>query len=453
MVREAMPGKDGKAGNSTLDTDPSSLPAGTQATSAEATGTAQTSAGAPLPFWNQNPSPRPLRPTTIVLVVSLALLLFLTVLGSLMNVGDHLMQLNPILGGLFYLLVLVLLVAGVVLPLVNIARRPVFSLYQLRDEAGHAKRRHCKMLADNLLANADLSPEQRQLVQAALMAGDKTDDILIDFFTRTFIPRINAQTRRCATTAFFSTAISHSALIDTVTMLSVSLNLVQSIVEICGFRPTNLGLARLYGRILISALIAGGLDDADLDGLVGAALGGGAGARSAGILLGSTASGMVSAFLVFRMGVITREWLCSSEGPARMAAIRRRSYREALSLMRSTGFMGEIGQALKHAAGSAVKGTATAAKNAAKHAASSAVQATTGFVSDTARHSRDLAGRLFRRKADAMDAMDAMDATDADPINPALEGAGGPAVDDPAVDGSSVDSTTDFSAAPHSGRA
>lgn len=313
--------------------------------------------------------------TTYVVIACIAALVLLTMLGGILNVGDHLGAAHPALGWVFYGLIAVLVVVGIVIPLVKIARRPIFSLYQLRDEQGHAKRRWCQMLVDNLVANADLTDEEIAQVNGYLQAGDQADDLLIDFFKARFVPRIDEATKKSATTAFFVSAVAHSPIISMVTMLSLCLDLVRTIVETCGFRPTNLGLARLYTRVMISALIIGGIEDSDLSDLLGQLMGGGAGARAGGIVLGATAEGFVSAFLVFRVGVITKRYLTAEDGPARMAQLRRTSYREALSLMRTSGFMQTVTESMKqfgntvatsvaNSAADAVKSTVAAAKSA-----------------------------------------------------------------------------------------
>ena len=241
-----------------------------------------------------------------IVTACIVVLVALSLLGSIMNVGDHLMDAHPALGWVFYGLIGVLAAVGVVVPIVKVARKPIFSLYQLRDEQGHAKKRRCRMLVDNLVANGGLSEEEIAQLNGYLDAGDAADDLLIDFFKTRCIPAIDEETKRAATTAFFVSAVSHSPLVSTVTMLSICFELVRAIVEVCGFRPTNLGLARLYSRVMLSALIIGGIEDSDLSDLLGQLMGGGAGARAGGIVLGATAEGVVSAFLVFRVGVLTK---------------------------------------------------------------------------------------------------------------------------------------------------
>ena len=312
---------------------------------------------------------------TYVIIACIAALVLLTMLGGILNVGDHLGAAHPALGWVFYGLIAVLVVVGIVIPLVKVAKRPIFSLYQLRDEQGHAKRRWCQMLVDNLVANANLTDEEITQLNGYLQAGDKADDLLIDFFKAHFVPRIDEATKKSATTAFFVSAVARSPIISVVTMLSLCFDLVRAIVEICGFRPTNLGLARLYTRVMISALIIGGIEDSDLSDLLGQLMGGGAGARAGGIVIGATAEGFVSAFLVFRVGVITKRYLTAEDGPARMAQLRRTSYREALALMRTSGFMQTVTDAMKQAGSTVASSIATSASDAVKSTVAAAKSA------------------------------------------------------------------------------
>ena len=231
------------------------------------------------------------------------------------------------------------------------------------------------MLVDNLIANTDVTDEEIVQLEGYLQKGDEADDLLIEFFTKKCVPAIDAETKRAASTAFFVSAVAHSPLVTTVTMLSICLDLVRSIVEICGFRPTNLGLARLYTRVMISALIIGGIEDSDLSDLIGQLMGGGAGARAGGIVIGATAEGLVSAFLVFRVGVIAKRWLTAADGPERMSSIRRKSYREALALMRSSEFMQVVTDTVKQTSTAVATSVANSMGNAARSTVESAKSA------------------------------------------------------------------------------
>ena len=320
-------------------------------------------------------------PACIILIVALSLL------GSMLNVGDHLMAVHPVLGWLFYGLLVALVVAGVVMPIIKVAKRPVFSLYQLRDERGSDDKRHCRMLVDNLVANTDISPEDAARLERYLEQDDASE-LLIEYFTTHCVPAIDGETKKAAGTAFLVAAVVRSPLVATVTMLSICFDLVRAVVETCGFRPTNLGLARLYSRVMISALIIGGLEDSDLSDLIGQLMGGGAGARVGGLVIGATAEGLVSAFLVFRVGVITKRWLTAADGPERMSSIRRKSYREALALMRSGEFMQIVTDSVKKMSTAVAEGVTSSVANAAKstvESARSTVEAAAKATADAAK--------------------------------------------------------------------
>lgn len=304
-----------------------------------------------------------------VVIACVVLLIALTMLGGMMNVGDHLMTAHPALGWVFYGLIVVMVIVGVIVPVVKVAKRPIFSLYQLRDEQGHAKRRRCRMIVDNLVENTQLTDEEVVELEGYLEKGDDADDLIIAFFEKHCLSAIDSESKRAASAAFFVAAISRSPLVSTVTMLSICLDLVRAIVEICGFRPTNLGLARLYTRVMLSALIIGGIEDSDLSDMLGQLMGGGAGARAGGLVIGATAEGLVSAFLVFRVGVLTKRYLTAADGPVRMRSIRRASYREALSMMRSSEFMDNVTGSVKSVAGTVASSVADTVVGGAKEMA------------------------------------------------------------------------------------
>lgn len=306
-------------------------------------------------------------------VVCVGVLLFLVLLSGVLSIGDRLYALHPLLAGVFYIVVVLLIALGIALPLVRIAAHPIFSLRRLRDSQGAARLRWCRRLAKNLAQNADLAPGEISELQDCLGAGEQAPDRLIVFFEKYVVPRIDAQTKRYARIAFSTTAVSQSSLVDAFTMLTLGFDLVKSIVESCGFRPTNLVLFRLYLRVMAGAMVAGSLEDMDLEALVAGALGNGSGGHLSGLLMASAAQGFVNAFLMFRIGCLTKRYLCTVEGPTTMAFLRKGSYADALALMRSSGFVGEALNMVKDKAASAASSVADKVKTAARDAANTAV--------------------------------------------------------------------------------
>lgn len=308
----------------------------------------------------------------VVVLVCVSMLVFLALLGSVLSVGDRLADVHVALGALFYVLVAVLVAVGMVYPVASVIARPVFSLYRLRDGRGGARRGLCKRFADGLEVSAGLDADERAELRACLDAGEGAGEALAAFFEKRVVPLLDLETKKAAKRAFFATAVSQSPLVDAVTMLSLNFSLVRSIVARCGFRPSAVALARLYARIMASALVAGGLEDMDLDGLLSGVFGGATGARASGALVASAGQGMVNAFFTYRVGVMTTRYLCAQDGPADVAALRRESYGEALALMRSSGFVGEVVDAVRRKAAQVAGEAAVVAKGAVAQAGRSA---------------------------------------------------------------------------------
>lgn len=318
---------------------------------------------------------------TYLLAGALGVLVVLSALGGILTVGDHLNAASPILGGAFYLAITVVCAVGVAYPIVQISRRPVFGLYQLHEGGERAQARHREMLVSNIEATGAVDEATRARLDQALAAKDS--HAIAELFCATCGPLVDAHITAAAKRAFFASAIARGALVEAVTMVSISLDLVRSVVETCGFRPTKAGLARLYARVMASALIAGGVEDMDLDQMFSEAMGSGMGAKASGMLLGSTTDGLVGAYLVFRIGAITRDYLFATERPKR-EELRRKSFAEAAQLMKESGFLAEVAQWVRdgavRAAGAAASSVAGVAANVASSAAGVAAAAAGGVA-------------------------------------------------------------------------
>lgn len=304
-----------------------------------------------------------------LLVGAIIVLVVLSALGGILTVGDHLMGASPVLGGIFYAAIAILLIVGIGYPVVQISKRPVFGLYQLEQGSERQRDRHCAMLADNMLATGQLTAEQQTLVANALVNHDS--QTIASIFRTTCMPLVNDRIKTAAKRSFLASAIARGALVEALTMASISLDLVRAIVEVCGFRPTKAGLARLYTRVMASALIAGGVEDMDLEQVFSEALGSGAGAKASGLLLGGATDGLVGAYLVFRIGVITRDYLFAQTEPVR-EQMRRASFGEAAQLMKDSGFIAEVAQWVKAGVTDVAKSAADGVSDFAKATASGA---------------------------------------------------------------------------------
>lgn len=281
---------------------------------------------------------------------SLLLLLLLTLFSSLLYLGQQLHAIHPVCGILFTALILICFYAGVIAPLIQVWRKPIFSMYMLRDKQGRAKKYWCQKLADNLICNTDLSEEEKGAIPALLEHGNESDDMLIDFFCQKTSPLIEKSIMSAAKTAFTSTAISQAAVFDMFSMVSINLQLIRDIVEVCGYRPSSFALCGLYVRILKATFLAGGMEEMDLEEILPLVTGNAA-MKLPGLVFASAAQGTVNAFTTIRVGIITRKYLFSADGPLDMKQAKKDSYKEALVFLKSANLHKSLlGLAAKKAA-------------------------------------------------------------------------------------------------------
>lgn len=116
-------------------------------------------------------------------------------------------------------------------------------------------------------------------------------------------------------------------------MLSVNLHLIRTIVESCGYRPSGAALLGLYVRILKATFLAGGLEEMDLEELLPLVTGNAA-MKLPGLVFASAAQGTVNAFMTIRVGILTKKYLFSADGPIEMPQARKDSYKEAIDFLK-----------------------------------------------------------------------------------------------------------------------
>lgn len=342
----------------------------------------------------------------IVACACVVALVALGLLSGLLDVGDRLMRLSPVLGWLYYALVIALVTLGIVVPVARVASRPVFALWRLRDERGRSRMRWCRKLATNLRTNVELTDEQRARLDAAFelegdgssLAPDHCADELAALYREVCVPRMDARIKKTALGACAATAISQTAVYDALSMLALNVSMVRDLVEECGFRPSTPQLVRVYVRVLGAGLLAGGIEELDLEEILPSVLGQ-ASAKVPGVLVASTTQGIVNAFTTYRIGVLTKRYLLDETGPTPVAEARRASYGEALALMKQTGFYGEAMRMVSEKVGQAGDAAWESVKTSVKSTVETAVR-TTGVDSLVAKAGSGLSRLVGRGRGE-----------------------------------------------------
>lgn len=271
---------------------------------------------------------------TVILFISLIILVVMSLVSNALEIGERFGRVHIALEICFYVLIAVVVLGGIVYPLVGVFFAPIFSLEKLHSADGRARQKWCRRLANNLLENVELTDEEQEQVKGFLKLEDDTDDRLIEFFDRKITPELNNEIYDTAKKMFIITAISQNSVYDMLGMASANFSLIKRITEICGFRPNNAQIFRLYVRVLSMTLIAGNLEEMNIEELIPMATEGALG-KALGIVAASAAQGAVNALTTLRMASITKNYLLNADVSMTRKELRRKSYAEAMSILKS----------------------------------------------------------------------------------------------------------------------
>ncbi|MBP5706035.1 MAG: DUF697 domain-containing protein, partial [Spirochaetales bacterium] len=213
----------------------------------------------------------------------------------------------------FYGFILFLIIFGIIYPIVKVFFAPVFSLNRLHDKKGRAKLKWCHRLVKNVVQNCDLTVEEKNEIRQCFRNNkDEIDDAIIDFFKKNIAPKIYSEAFTTAKNVCVVTAVSQKSSIDMIATVTAQFSLVKRIVEICGFRPTTPALVNLYLKVMMFTLLAGSLEEADLETLLplcsGTFL-----EKIGGVFVVSAIQGIINAYTTLRVAMITKHLLFDSE--------------------------------------------------------------------------------------------------------------------------------------------
>ena len=269
-----------------------------------------------------------------VLFGSVLIIVLLSVMSSVMSLGDRLGNLNEVVKYIFYGLIALVICGGIIYPMVRVFFAPVFSLDRLHREDGSARKKWCRLLVKNLLENVELTPEEKEQVKGFLKCNDETDDMLIEFFDRKISPQVNRVIYDTAKKVFVVTAVSQNSLYDMLGMASANYTLLKRIVEICGFRPSTPQVIGLYLKVASITLLAGGIEEMDIEDMIPLATES-ALSKTLGIIAASATQGALNALMTLRIAVIAKNYLLNADVRQTRKELRRKSYAEAAKVLKS----------------------------------------------------------------------------------------------------------------------
>ncbi len=138
-----------------------------------------------------------------------------------------------------------------------------------------------------------------------------------------------------ASAVFLSTAVLQSGRLDVLVVFAAQTRLIWKIAHVYYQRPSLRDFVQLYANVASTALMAAGVEDIDVDVLVGTVFGSTVAAIPGMHLLASSVlSGSANAFLTLRVGMITKEY-CRARTRVEKKGLRRAATVQAAKLLGS----------------------------------------------------------------------------------------------------------------------
>lgn len=265
--------------------------------------------------------------------IGVAIFFFIIVISNVIDVGLKLREITPYLEYGFYGLAFILFYVLIINPVRVIVFAPTFSVEDILDDEN---KRHnvYKQAAKKMLENPILTDEDKQRITTALNNKKTLRGELAQTFQTTIKDEINAVILQNSKSVMVTTALSQNGNLDMLSVVALNLKMIKEITELTGFRPTWPKLAKLSVNVLTTALIAEGLDDAEISEMLPNKIS----ETLTDIpfiktISNSAMSGAANGLLTLRVGIVTQKYLYTDSELLDKKEIRMYAVKESLKLM------------------------------------------------------------------------------------------------------------------------
>jgi hypothetical protein len=269
----------------------------------------------------------------VLISIGVAIVVFFILLSNVLTVGQRLREIHPYVEYGFYGLSVVLFYVLIINPLRVIAFSPTFTIdAMLHDDS---KRHKIYKDAVNVLITKDLISEtDKALLTESLKDRTKLQESLKNVFTSTIRDNMNKVIIKNSKTVLITTALSQNGNLDMISVLAVNLKMIKELVEVSGFRPSYPYLAKLSLNVLITSLIADGIEDMDISEYMPTKMGEAlTDLPFVKTISSSIIGGIANSMLTCRVGIITQKYLYNDNQLINKKTIRRQAYKDTIKLM------------------------------------------------------------------------------------------------------------------------
>ncbi len=260
------------------------------------------------------------------------IILLLMILSSILDIGERLSLIHPVISYVFYGVAALLLIVLVLNPLRIILFSPSLSIATTMDKKSRKTKKIYKKVMENIKDNNDLSEEEL----AGINAANDFEELKLALNTcydTTIKKRISKIIYNNAKTVMISTAICQNAKLDMYSVVAVNLKMIKEIVAASGFRPSYKNLGKLSINVLTTALVAEGLENVNIeDVLPNSAMSSLGEIPFVKPIVSSLVQGASNGLLTLRIGFVCRKYLFADLGQTR-SQIRAEAFKESMKML------------------------------------------------------------------------------------------------------------------------
>jgi len=267
----------------------------------------------------------------ISVIAGLLILLFFVLVSNVLSVGDRLSGVHPYLSYGFYAIAILLIYLLIVNPLRIIFLAPTFTIEALDDKANQKVYRKA---AKTMVKLDIITDEERSLLKTHLKDGENLDQALRTVFNGEIKKEVDRIIIKHSQSVLITTAISQNGNLDMFAVVIANIRMIKAITQTCGFRPGFYRMAKLSINVAVTAMIAEGLEDIDINEALPSRF-------SETIkeipvvrtMTNSVFQGISNGMLTCRIGIVTRKYLFQENQLKNTRQIRLSAYKESFKLM------------------------------------------------------------------------------------------------------------------------
>ncbi len=269
----------------------------------------------------------------ILIGIGSLIMIFFILLSNVLEVGEKLRNIHEYLEYSFYVLSVVLLYFLIINPIRVIVLAPTFTVdAMLSDEV--KKHKVYKDAARVLLKSESIKDEDKELLKNTMSNQQELRNSLQTVFNTTIKQNIDEAIVSNSKSVLITTALSQNGNLDMISVLTINLKMIKEIVELSGFRPSYPYLAKLSINVMLTSLIAEGIEDVDLSEYMPTKIS----ETMTDIpflktISSSIIGGIANSMLTCRVGIVTQKYLYNDNKLLNKKEIRRMAYKDSLKFM------------------------------------------------------------------------------------------------------------------------